>query len=87
MASSTTSSILSISVTGVSQTHLYLSVNRKPFSIRWEECSPRLSKATISQRLSLRILPSGDGIHWPEIGEDLVITPLLLQASDSKINQ
>jgi len=37
-------------------------------------------QATRSQRENLEISPSGYGIHWPEIDEDLAITPLLQHA-------
>jgi len=38
---------------------------------------PRLSKATPSQRKNWRIIGRGDGIHWPEVDEDISIQSLL----------
>jgi len=59
------------------ETYLYLMVDDKSYRIRWEACSPRLAKANIAQRKRFDVAPSGYGIHWPEIDEDLAITPLL----------
>ncbi|MCI0694076.1 DUF2442 domain-containing protein [candidate division KSB1 bacterium] len=58
-------------------TYLYLVIDDKSYRIRWEDCSPRLAKANLTQRQRMDIAPSGYGIHWPEIDEDLAITPLL----------
>ena len=38
---------------------------------------PRLSNATRSQLESYELLGDGEGIHWPEIDEDLSIEGLL----------
>jgi hypothetical protein len=60
--------------------YLYLVLDDKSYRIRWEDCSPRLAKASLTQRKHVDIAPSGYGIHWPEIDEDLAITPLLKYA-------
>jgi len=60
--------------------YLYLTVDDKSYRIRWEACSPRLSKANLAQRKRFDVASSGYGIHWPEIDEDLAITPLLQHA-------
>ena len=31
----------------------------------------RLSEATPKQRLNFRIIGDGDGVHWPDIDEDI----------------
>ena len=61
-------------------TYFYLSVDGQAYRIRWIDCSPRLAWATISQREHLEVSPSGYGLHWPEIDEDLAIDPLLTRA-------
>jgi hypothetical protein len=61
-------------------TYLYLEIDDKSYRIRWEDCSPRLAKANLAQRKRFDVAPSGYGIHWPEIDEDLAITPLLKHA-------
>jgi hypothetical protein len=38
---------------------------------------PRLANATPEQRANFEILGHGDGIHWPEIDEDLSVKGLL----------
>jgi hypothetical protein len=60
--------------------YLYLTVDKQRYRIRWTRCSTRLAKATLPQRRHFEISPSGYGLHWPEIDEDLAITPLLQQA-------
>lgn len=45
--------------------------------IPWEDCSPRLAKATEEQRLAAELSPGGYGIHWPLLDEDLSISGLL----------
>jgi len=62
------------------ETYFHLVVDDKSYRIRWEHCSPRLATASLAQRQRFDIAPSGYGIHWPEIDEDLAITPLLQHA-------
>ena len=38
---------------------------------------PRLLEATPEQRRNWRLIGRGQGIHWPEIDEDISITSLL----------
>jgi hypothetical protein len=39
--------------------------------------SSRLLTATPAERENWRILPFGDGIHWPDIDEDISVAHLL----------
>lgn len=39
--------------------------------------SSRLAEATREQRADYRLIERGDGIHWPQIDEDLSIAGLL----------
>jgi hypothetical protein len=50
-------------------------------SIPWEKCSERLANATLIERNRAELSPSGYGIHWPLIDEDLAIGPLLRAAA------
>jgi hypothetical protein len=59
---------------------IYLMIDNKSYRIRREDCSHRLAKANPAQRKRFDVAPSGYGIHWPEIDEDLAITPLLQHA-------
>ncbi len=60
--------------------YLYLTVDGQSYRIRWAVCSPRLAQALHRQRLVVEVSPSGYGLHWPLIDEDLAIRPLLQQA-------
>ena len=46
-------------------------------SIPWEKCSERLAHASSIERTRAELSPSGYGIHWPLIDEDLAVGPLL----------
>ncbi len=59
---------------------LHLIVDGRTYLIRWEKCSARLAKATAEQRQHMDIAPSGYGISWPEIDEDLTINWLVRNA-------
>jgi hypothetical protein len=50
-------------------------------SIPWEKCSERLARATLDERSRAELSPSGYGIHWPLIDEDLAVGPLLRAAT------
>lgn len=61
-------------------TYLWMIVDRTVYRIRWTDCSRRLLDADATQRARFDISPSGYGIHWPEIDEDLAVASLLLDA-------
>jgi len=67
--------------------HLYMTVDGQAYRIRWTDCSSRLVNATPSQRRRLEVAPSGYGIHWPEIDEDLAIEPLLKRAEALAVSE
>ena len=52
-----------------------------PIAIPWERCSERLARASQAERDRAELSPSGYGIHWPLIDEDLAIGPLLRTAA------
>ncbi|MGP0090818.1 MAG: DUF2442 domain-containing protein [Xanthobacteraceae bacterium] len=41
---------------------------------------PRLSEATDEQRRKWRLIGRGQGIHWPEVDEDISVASLLRAA-------
>lgn len=45
--------------------------------IPWENCSPRLAAAGEFERTIAELSPSGYGIHWPLLDEDLAVGPLV----------
>jgi hypothetical protein len=58
-----------------------LKVDGKSISVALEKISARLKKATDLERNFYKISPSGYGIHWPLIDEDLA-TEALLKIAD-----
>jgi hypothetical protein len=52
-----------------------------PVSIPWEKCSERLAHASLMERSRAELTPSGYGIHWPLIDEDLAVGPLVRAAA------
>ena len=41
------------------------------------EWFPRLRDATIEQRSNWRLIGGGQGIHWPDLDEDIAVATLL----------
>jgi hypothetical protein len=41
------------------------------------EWFPRLRDATPEQRAKWRLIGGGQGIHWPDVDEDIAVTTLL----------
>ena len=39
---------------------------------------PRLQEATAAERENFRLIGSGEGIHWPDLDEDVSIENMLL---------
>jgi uncharacterized protein DUF2442 len=42
--------------------------------------SPRLTEATTAQRENWRLIGRGQGIHWPDVDEDISVASLFKQA-------
>lgn len=57
--------------------YLYINVDNQLYGISWPKCSQALDRATQGERAFIQISPSGYGLHWPLIDEDLAIDPLL----------
>ncbi len=60
-----------------SDTHMILDVDGAQHEFVIAEISPLLEKATSQERNTFQISPSGYGIHWPMLDEDLSIDGLL----------
>ena len=56
---------------------MFLTVDGKEYSFVLADISRRLAKATPAERAVYEISPSGYGIHWPLVDEDLSIDGLL----------
>jgi hypothetical protein len=61
---------------------LLLVVAGQAYRMAWTDCSLRLARANKTERALIEVSPSGYGLHWPLIDEDLAITPLL-ETADS----
>jgi len=59
------------------ESHLYVKVDTQLYRILWQQCSPKLSRANLDERSLIRVSPSGYGLHWSLIDEDLAIEPLV----------
>ena len=57
--------------------HLKIKIDGKNFIFDVCKISKRLSKASLQEKQKFEISPSGYGIHWPLIDEDLSIDGLL----------
>jgi hypothetical protein len=60
--------------------YLYLTVDGQSYRVKWTNCSAKLAQAALIEREVVEVSPSGYGLHWPLIDEDLAIDPLLQQA-------
>ncbi len=56
---------------------LVLTIDGKERRFRLDEISPLLQKASSQQRSVFEVSPSGYGIHWPLLDEDISIDGLL----------
>jgi hypothetical protein len=56
---------------------MLLRVDGKDYQIDITPQSQRLAAATQEQRENLVVSPSGYGIHWPELDEDLSVDGLI----------
>ncbi len=59
------------------ESHLYVKVDTQLYRILWQQCSAKLSRATLEERSLIRVSPSGYGLHWSLIDEDLAVDPLV----------
>jgi len=66
--------VRSVSVSGCL---LRLTVDGKTYEIDLAQQSQRLAQATQRQRERIEVSPSGYGLHWPEVDEDLSIDGLI----------
>ncbi len=57
--------------------YLVLSIDNQIVKVKLSEISEKLSKATEQERNDFKVSPSGYGIHWRLLDEDLSINGLL----------
>lgn len=56
---------------------LVINIDGEPKRFQLKEVSPALEKASEEERNNFEISPSGYGIHWPLLDEDISIDGLL----------
>ena len=78
MRTSTTSKITSISF---SEDYLIVFTDNQKYQWKISDISKRLFSASETERNIFTISPSGYGIHWPTIDEDLSLMGLLNRSS------
>lgn len=61
----------------LSGTRMLLSVDGKEYEIDITKQSDKLAGATPEQRANFIVSPSGYGIHWPDLDEDLAVDGLI----------
>jgi len=61
----------------LSGTTLTLVVDGKEYAVDLARQSPRLARATAEQLKTFELSPSGYGIHWPDLDEDLSVDGLI----------
>lgn len=59
------------------QNFIYLKIDQKDFKISLAQISSKLLAADDMQRMIYKISPSGYGIHWPLLDEDISVEALV----------
>jgi hypothetical protein len=67
------------------QEKLVLVLNNQQYYFKISEISEKLAKADEKERNNFQISPSGYGIHWPSLDEDLSINGLLTGLKKSHV--
>jgi len=57
--------------------YLVITIDGEPKRFQLNEVSPAIEKASEEERNNFEISPSGYGIHWPLLDEDISIDGLL----------
>jgi hypothetical protein len=63
---------------------LILTVDGQTIRVPIEQASSRLAQASATEQQAYQVSPSGYGIHWPMIDEDLSIDGLLKLAQEQR---
>lgn len=59
---------------------LVITLEDREVRVPWSRCSRRLATATAEQCRHAELSPSGYGIHWPLLDEDLTVQRLVEKA-------
>ncbi|MBL7190409.1 DUF2442 domain-containing protein [bacterium] len=69
-------SILASRVEAQTEGLVIITANKR-YLVKWENCSSKLAAASQQERMQFELSPSGYGIHWKLLDEDLSITGLV----------
>jgi hypothetical protein len=69
--------VYNISELKFTKDYLILVVNNQVKKIKLDGISKKLADATMQERNNFKISPSGYGIHWSDLDEDLSVNGLL----------
>jgi len=69
-----------VEVIDAGQDALHLCIDDQALSIAWRDYSAALAEASAVEREIIEIAPSGYGLHWPLLDEDLAIALLVTHA-------
>jgi hypothetical protein len=69
--------IVKPSLVEIKKDYLNITVSGYVYSFNLSSVSPRLAAASSSVQHNFTLSPSGYGIHWPDIDEDISIPALL----------
>lgn len=64
---------------------LVIHTRRARYEVPWDLCSEKLARASWQERGFARLTPSGYGIHWPMLDEDLAVEPLVLSVDPTAV--
>ena len=69
------------------EAELVLFVGGQERRVAWQQCSSRLAAASLVERMHAELSPSGYGIHWPLIDEDLTVAGLIRRLDASSASE
>ena len=69
--------VYNITSVRINKRYLVLVIDDQEFKFLLSDISERLSQASDYEKKDFRISPSGYGIHWPLLDEDISINGLL----------
>jgi hypothetical protein len=62
------------------RSRMLMTVDGERYSVAFADVSDRLARASVVEREKCEVSPSGYGIHWPLVDEDLTVDGLLTLA-------
>lgn len=69
--------IYSVNKVELTKDSLILVLDSKQYTFKLADISEKLANATMDEKKDFTVSPSGYGIHWPRIDEDISIHALM----------